>query len=104
MKRTRIAFVLVLLCCIVHALPDGWMKPEGYAYTMSVFAQVLNENGVPVVAEGSALAVFDGAGNCRGMAAVRTNAQGVTLFQISVSSDAQEEEGLRLRVYDAARD
>ena len=96
----------MLCACIAAfaAMPPTWVKPEGFAYTLSLFAQVIDADGNAIAAEGSALAAFDADGVCRGLKTVRTNADGVTLYQMSVASNKTDGETLSLRIYDAARD
>ncbi len=102
MRRIAFAVFAVLFCGIASALPSGWVKPTGYAYTLSLYAQVKGPDGNLIETDGSALAVFDAVGICRGLKEVATNARGVTLYQISVSSDSVSENGLKLKIYDAA--
>lgn len=95
--------VLILTGSLAFALPAGWVKPDGYAYTLSLYAQVLGENGEPITAKGSTFAVFDSEGKCRGLKEVATNSRGVTLYQLSVASNELTETGLLLRIFDASK-
>ena len=92
---------MLFICGMASALPSGWTKPEGYAYSLSLYAQVADENGDLIAVEGSALAAFDAKGVCRGLKEVATNARGVTLYQMSVSSNDVSEEGLKLCIFNA---
>ena len=102
MKNTIAIVILMLVGSLASALPSGWIKPEGFAYTLSLYAQVQDENGEAVTVKGSTLAVFDSEGVCRGLKEVATNARGVTLYRISVASNEPAEAGLRLQIYNAA--
>ncbi len=104
MKRIVFVAFAVLFCGMASALPSGWTKPSGYAYTLSLYAQVKDADGNLIESTGSTLAVFDSNGICRGLKEVATNSRGVTLYQISVSSNAVSESGLKLKIYDAGTD
>ena len=101
MRHSAFIVAVLFICGMASALPSGWSKPEGYAYSLSLYAQVADENGDFIAAEGSALAAFDAKGVCRGLKEVATNARGVTLYQMSVSSNDVSESGLRLCIFNA---
>ena len=102
--RHIVCFLLFACLAAFAAMPSTWVKPEGYAYTLSLFAQVLDADGNAITSTGSTLAAFDADGVCRGLKAVRTNAYGVTLYQMSVASNTVDGETLSLKIYDAAND
>ena len=101
MRHSAFIVAVLFICGMASALTSGWVKPEGYAYSLSLYAQVADENGDLIAAEGSTLAAFDTEGVCRGLKEVATNARGVTLYQMSVSSNDVSESGLRLCIFNA---
>ena len=45
MRRLAFAAFAALFCGIASALPSGWVKPSGYAYTLSLYAQIMGSDG-----------------------------------------------------------
>ena len=81
-------------------LPEGWTKPEGYAYTLSLTARVLNGESF-IETTGSTLAAFDSNGTCRGVAEGKANSSGVFVYRLSIASNSVAESGIRLKVLDS---
>ena len=100
----------LLLCCstLVATLlfgksgvvpPADWVA-EGYQYNMTFYAQVLRPDGTYIDHERSVLAVFDEDGECRGAISPIEGPNG-WLYQLGISSDSVEEEGLTFKILDA---
>ena len=100
----------LLLCCstLVATLlfgksgvvpPADWVA-EGYQYNMTFYAQVLRPDGTYIDHERSVLAVFDATGECRGAISPIEGPNG-WLYQLGISSDSVEEEGLTFKILDA---
>jgi hypothetical protein len=82
-------------------MPD-WEAPAGLLNTMTVHGVVLDGEAF-VTADGSMLAAFkDDA--IRGVAQIFTGPKERRQFQLSVGSNAANEDGLNLKVYDAGSD
>jgi len=105
MKNLAFAIVLALAAAVFGdagvVLPDGWTALAGAQYNMSLYAVVEDGDGNRVEAAGSVLAVFDAQGICRGVAEVEDGPNGLW-YQVTVVSNAAEENGLALKVLDAA--
>ncbi len=83
------------------AMPNGWKPIEGAQFNMSLYARVMDFDGGFVESPGSALAVFDADGVCRGVARIEDGPSG-KWFQMTVVSNAASEKGLLLKALDAA--
>ena len=81
-------------------LPEDWSKPEGYAYTLSLTARVLNGESY-IETTGSTLAAFDSNGTCRGVAEGKANSSGVFVYRLSIASNSVAESGIKLKVLDS---
>ena len=89
-----------LLICLISVLafgdaaivlPEGWTKPEGYAYTLTMTARVIGPDGKDYVeTTGSTLAAFGADGSCRGVAAGKAASNGTFLYRLSVSSNTNK--------------
>ncbi len=78
-----------------------WAPPEGYAFSMTLEAEVKNQSGEKQTAPGSVIGIFDGQGNCRGIATLRTTKWNTQVYGGQVMSDNATETGLCLRFWDA---
>ena len=103
--KKLIAFVSLVVVAFAWGesgivMPDGWKPIEGAQFNMSLYARVMNFDGGFVESSGSALAVFDADGGCRGVARIDDGPAG-KWFQVTVVSNAASEKGLLLKVLDA---
>ena len=84
------------------ALPEGWEKPEGYAYTLSLLARVLAPDGESYIeTTGSVLAAFGPDGACRGVVEGKASSGGVFIYRLSIASNSTSESGITLRILDS---
>ena len=79
-----------------------WTPPKGYAYSMTLEAEVRDTSGWRQTAPGSVVGIFDAQGNCRGIASLRTTKWDTKVYGGQVMSDDVKETGLALRFWDAA--
>ena len=104
MKKVFIIVVMIVSALAFGdagiTLPEGWTKPEGYAYTLSLTARVLNGESF-IETTGSTLAAFDSNGTCRGVAEGNANSSGVFVYRLSIASNSVAESGIRLKVLDS---
>jgi T5SS/PEP-CTERM-associated repeat protein/autotransporter-associated beta strand protein/predicted outer membrane repeat protein len=82
--------------------PD-WQTPTGKRYSAVIYAKVLDENGNPITAYGSKLAVFDG-NSVAGVASPAGGPGGTMLYQLTVFANQSSVNGMTYQVYDAATD
>jgi hypothetical protein len=80
--------------------PD-WKTPSGKRYSAVIYAKVLDENGNPITAYGSKLAVFDG-NSVAGVASPSGGSGGSMLYQLTVFANESSVSGMSYQVYDAA--
>jgi len=83
-------------------LPAGWETLAGTQHNMSLYAVVEDLDGRRVETAGSTLAVFDSQGVCRGVAEIADGPNGIYWYQMAVVSNTSPENGLTLKVLDAA--
>ena len=79
-----------------------WAPPEGYAYSMTLEAEVKDASGRRQTAPGSVVGIFDAEGSCRGIASLRTTKWDTQIYGGQVLGDNAAETGLTLRFWDAA--
>ena len=79
---------------------EGWETLVGAQYNMSLYAVINDYDGNRVEAPGSALAVFDAQGICRGIAEIEAGPKGILWYQMTIVSNAVRESGLVLKVLD----
>jgi len=106
MKKHILALLLLLACQWVCAdawttTPDEWTPAAGLQYNMTLYAQVLREDGSPVVSEGSRLVAFGPDGGCLGVAEIIDGPSG-KLFSLLVCSDSAAGPSLAFQVLDGA--
>ncbi len=106
MKRVIIlAIVIASVAAFGDAgvvLPEGWTKPTGYAYTLSLLARVMGPDGENYIEKtGSTLAAFGADGTCRGIVEGKPAANGTFVYRLSIASNAVSESGITLKVLDA---
>ena len=106
MKKVCLLLISVFSICVFGdagvALPEGWEKPEGYAYTLSLLARVLAPDGESYVeTTGSVLAAFGPDGACRGVVEGKVSSGGVFIYRLSIASDRTTETGITLKVLDS---
>ena len=83
-----------------NSAPD-WKTPSGKRCSAVIRAKVLDENGNPITAYGSRLAVFNG-NSVAGVASPFSGPGGSTLFTLTVYADQSPVKGMTYKVYDAA--
>jgi hypothetical protein len=79
----------------------SWTPPTGLRYSAVIYAKVLDENGNPITAYGSKLAVFNGS-SVAGVATPFAGPGGTTLFYLNVSANQSSVNGMTYQVYNAA--
>ncbi len=103
MKRL-FAIVAVVCTALVFAdagvIPPADWEPSGFQFNMTLYAQVLREDGTLVEQDESLLAAFGADGECRGVIAPIDGPNG-RLFQMYIASNSLTEAGLALKVLDA---
>ena len=104
MKITIAIFALLFSCLAFGEasvmLPEDWKQPSGMQHRMSLYARVAGQDGQFFETTGTALAVFDGKGLCRGYAKIEAG-HGFKLFHVIVGSNATSENGLVMKILDA---
>jgi hypothetical protein len=83
-----------------NSAPD-WQTPTGKRYSAVIYAKVLDENGIPITAYGSKLAVFDG-NSVAGVASPVGGPGGTTLYYLTVFANQSSVNGMTYQVYDAS--
>ncbi len=98
---------MVTLCMVFNAkaaliveLPEDWVVPVGYAYSMILCGQVKDADGAFLNNNKSVLAVFDSNGTCCGLGEVST-VENLKLYVVTVYSQTKTASGMTMKLLES---
>ncbi|AQQ09277.1 hypothetical protein L21SP3_01080 [Sedimentisphaera cyanobacteriorum] len=105
MNVTAFSLLCIMLPCATQAASPEWENPQGYDYSMCIYAQVFDQQGNQIAfAPDSAISAWTSEGTISGCSAEPVDSPAGTIFAFQAFYDLSIAEDFSLKVYDRELD